>query len=97
MGQSFSSNASWGSGDIGWTGQGWTCTQCQQQVYGSHICQTPVWAPNTATPTFSVSSDALVLKEILELVRELHSVIFRQRVENDMLREKCEDCEHCGQ
>lgn len=94
MAPSASSNASWGNGNAGWSGQGWTCSQCGQAVFGSHICQQPVW-PNP--PTVTLTTDTLILQEMLELIRELHSVIFRQRIENDKQRENCEDCEHCGQ
>lgn len=96
MGQSISSNASWGNAGGGWSGGStWTCSQCGQSVYGSHICQYPIW-PITPPAPVTITSDTLILQEMLELIRELHSVIFRQRVENDLERENCDECEHCG-
>lgn len=79
-------NASYTAGDSSmWTTNPWKCSQCGQTVMGSHICHSTPYQPLpfiNPLPTIPLSAEEA--RELLELIRELHSVIFRDRIARDV-------------
>ena len=74
------------------TGGGqWNCPQCGVLVNGSHICHSTVFPAYQwqAAPKSPLTDEEM--RELLELVRELHEVIFRPSIKRDVLTRDGED------
>lgn len=86
------SNANYSS-----SGSQWICPKCKKSVTGSHICYTidpgVVNNLNTVWPPQPALTDA-EMRELLELIRELHAVIFTPRREREIDKLARDEEEH---